>query len=60
MFPCCDLTYWKYLKDEPGMPVSQEHLDKVNNWLVANAKAEKRPDELCRCSCHVIGKNVMH
>lgn len=62
MFSCCDLCYEKYLKDEPGHPVSKELLDKVNEKALADRRIDepKQPDNVCRCACHVVGLNVKH
>jgi len=59
MFPCCDATYEKYLKEENGrLVIDKDALSEINK-----SKGEENqidPDTCCRCVCHVQGKAVLH
>jgi len=58
MFPCCGLSYEKYL-DENGnvdIEVLKLILDKARDTI----PFEERLKKLCKCSCHTKGMVCLH
>lgn len=58
MFPCCYLSGYQYLN--PDYSVNKEKLLEVYIDRRKKGLDNDFTDELCKCECHIIGKQIMH
>lgn len=62
MFPCCNLTYEKYINEDGSLDKDEvwKIIMRLRSKGVGVAFIEKWQRNICKCSCHKKGIDILH